>query len=311
MMIWRNIKRIAVAACGMAIALCIAGCSSGSTAAKSSVNDYTWEELSAISREIAAAPDEAAAVEVARSYNLTSGDGTLDGTQAKDIVLADGTATQAVIAGFSQDTQSDGSTAGITFMLADEVGPRAMNNDAGFTELSDSTDLVTMGGWSACELRRWLNGDFVDELPTDLRKALVETQKASTAIPSSGMLIADSDMLESAASTLMEATTDLLWIPSASEVAGIADDTYSAEVDSVPGWRDILRMEGAQYKLFADAGVREEEPNALLVRGSAAWWLRTLEDGYFYEVAKDGILDRSECDTSPADPQGVVVFFCI
>ena len=305
------VRRAAAVLAACALALCLGGCGQGSgVGVKGSVADYTWEELSLISQEIAAAPDEAAAVSVAQSYHLTSADGTLDGTQAKDLVLADGTATQAVVVGFAQDVHPDGSPAGITFMLTDAVGPRPINNDAGFTELSDSTDMVTMGGWTACELRRWINGDFCDELPTDLRKSLVEVEKTSTAFPSSNALISDSDMLESASTTLTETTADLIWIPSVSEVTGVADDTYSAEVD-MPGWRDVLRLEGAQYKLFADAGVHEEEPSALLARSTGAWWLRTLEDGFFYEVAKDGTVDRSECDTSPATPQGVVPFFCI
>lgn len=37
---------------------------------KSAVEAYTWDELSRISAEIGAAGDEAAAVEVAKRYNL-------------------------------------------------------------------------------------------------------------------------------------------------------------------------------------------------------------------------------------------------
>lgn len=50
---------------------------------KSAVEAYTWDELSQISAEIGAAGDEAAAIEVAKKYNLCTPEGKLDGTQAQ------------------------------------------------------------------------------------------------------------------------------------------------------------------------------------------------------------------------------------
>lgn len=60
---------------------------------KSAVEAYTWDELSQISAEIAAAGDEAAGIEVAKKYNLCTPDGKLDGTQVKSVTLTDGTQT--------------------------------------------------------------------------------------------------------------------------------------------------------------------------------------------------------------------------
>lgn len=45
------------------------------------LEDYTWEELSKISEEIGNAPDEGAAIEIAKGYKLTTEDGKLDGTR--------------------------------------------------------------------------------------------------------------------------------------------------------------------------------------------------------------------------------------
>ena len=307
-------------ACVIAAA-CLVGCSpaaSTKTAVRASVDDYSWAELAAISEELAEASDEAAALGIARDYNLVGEDGKLDGSQAKRIELCDGTVTRAVIVGFDQDTCVDGAPAGITFMLENAVGLRAMNGDAGFSDLSDETTMDTMGGWATCELRRWLNGDFADCLPADLRAVVVETEKVSTAVPQSSLLVTDGGMLETAVSSVTERTVDRYWVASLSEITGVSDDSHAATYE-VAGWRDVLRAEGGQYKLFAYAGVAEEKQNALLVRhlsssngedAPCSWWLRSIEDGFAYTVSDDGRIDRLENVSSPAEPHGVIVFFC-
>ena len=56
--------------------------SAPSIKAKASLNDYSWEELSQISKEISAASDRDA---VAQSYNLLNKQGELDGSQVKKL----------------------------------------------------------------------------------------------------------------------------------------------------------------------------------------------------------------------------------
>ena len=50
---------------------------------KASVNDYSWNELSRISRKISESGSETAALQIAQKYHLVGSDGTLDGTQEK------------------------------------------------------------------------------------------------------------------------------------------------------------------------------------------------------------------------------------
>ena len=96
---------------------------------KSAVEAYTWDELSQISAEIGAAGDEAAAIEVAKKYNLCTPEGKLDGTQVKSVTLADGTQTTVQIVGFAHDDKTSGGKAGITFIFGDCVGEAPMNSD--------------------------------------------------------------------------------------------------------------------------------------------------------------------------------------
>lgn len=101
----------------------------GKVEAKASVEDYTWDELSKISKEIGAAGDEDAAIVIAKEYNLCTPDGKLDGTQTKTVALADGATAQVQICGFAHDDKADGSgKAGITFIFKDAVDEQSMNN---------------------------------------------------------------------------------------------------------------------------------------------------------------------------------------
>ena len=97
-------------------------------AVKSAVEAYTWDELSRISAEIGAAGDEAAAIEVAKKYNLCTPEGKLDGTQVKSVALADGTQTTVQIVGFAHDDKTAGGKAGITFIFGICVGEAPMSS---------------------------------------------------------------------------------------------------------------------------------------------------------------------------------------
>lgn len=218
-----------------------------------STNTYSWDKLSRISAQISACGSEEA-LEVAKSYNLTNPDGTLDGTQAKQVELTDGTTTEVQIIGFYHDDKSDGSgKAGISFMFVDGVAARSMNSSG-----------TSTGGWEQSEARTWLNSDFLNQLPDDLRTKVVSVNKianniGATADPAS-----------------VTTTTDSLWLVSHAEITGTTDG-------SNPGYAGALDLEGTQYQLFADCGVSWASAGTVLTKnmagahnaGGAYWWQRS------------------------------------
>lgn len=221
---------------------------------RATVNDYSWEELSKISAQISACGSQEEALEVAKSYNLTNPDGTLDGTQVKQLELTDGTTTGVQILGFYHDDKSDGSgKAGISFLFTDGVALRGMNSTA-----------TTAGGWEQSNARAWLNSDFLNSLPNDLRTAIVPVNKMTnnlglTADPSS-----------------VTATSDSLWLLAHDEITGLSDG-------SNPGYSGALDSEGNQFQLFSDFGISWNSTGTILVRALStnpgsqpiAWWQRS------------------------------------
>lgn len=262
-----------------------------SAAVKSAVEAYTWDELSQISAEISAAGDEAAAIEVAKRYNLCTPEGKLDGTQVKSVTLADGTQTTVQIVGFAHDDKTAGGKAGITFMFSDCIGTGPMN--------ADNTDV---GGWEASELRAYLNDDGMASLPDDLREAIVPVEKITSNV----------DALEETSPATV--TSDSLWLFSTTELCG-AIDWYADSDDAICD--DILNSEGAEYKLFRDVAIDPHGENGVLIRnyqGSPQhWWERTpfpapiLHD-HFQAVESDGNLSYIGV---AGYSYGVVPGFCI
>ena len=116
-------------------------------------------------------------------------------------------------------------------------------------------------GWIDTELRKWLNSEFIKELPSELTENIVEVEK-----------ISNTDNVGSIA------TFDRLFIPSESEMFGSA--IYSGE------------EEGARYEAFcnSESRVRVDEV------GDTAWyWTRSLSGGHstsFCGVYGDGLATR-------------------
>lgn len=240
---------------------------------KSAVEAYTWDELSQISAEIGAAGDEAAAIEVAKKYNLCTPEGKLDGTQVKSVTLADGTQTTAQIVGFAHDDKTSGGKAGITFIFGDCVGEAPMNGES-----------TNSGGWEASQMRGYLNGDWRVQLPEDLNAAIVPVDKLTNNVG------------ETQDVSSVTATSDSLWLPSFAE---LAEPIPAADLGEGYEWAaDILNAEGARYKLFDDMGVNWNGSNSILVKnfqGSpSGWWERSPFPGYsdhsagFRLVGSDG-----------------------
>ena len=240
-------------------------------AVKSAVEAYTWDELSQISAEIGAAGDEAAAIEVAKKYNLCTPEGKLDGTQVKSVTLADGTQTTVQIVGFAHDDKTSGGKAGITFIFGDCVGEAPMN----------PTD-TNAGGWEASQMRGYLNSDVMTLLPEDLKSAIVPVDKLTNNVGKTQDISA------------VTATSDSLWLFSLAELAG---PISAAELlGGSYGWAaDIFNAEGSRYQLFSDTGVIWNNENSTLVKnlqGSPdSWWGRSPypdSSGDFQYVLSDG-----------------------
>lgn len=112
------------------------------------VEEYTWEEIKAISE--AGKADE--------YFNL--GD-------IKTMTLTDGNIVKMQIVAFSADEKADGSgSAGITW-ISKEVGIKHRMN-------STSTNF---NGWAVSEMRDWLQSDFYTTMPSNVLDAIVSVNK--------------------------------------------------------------------------------------------------------------------------------------
>lgn len=271
---------------------------------KRALNDYSWEELSQISRRIAAAQSDEEGREIAKEYGLVEDDGSLT-PQTKMIVLDDTRALDVRVAGIRHDDRADGSgKAGLTFMTVGAVEIRPMNDE----------DTVE-GGWKATSLRAWLANDLKARLDSDLAEALVPVNKLTNNV----------GRTDDAAN--ISATADELWVFSVHEVCG--DVTWDTdEFQQKRGYQDIdglINAEGSQYEWFMQSGVTGEgDPNGALSlaesTGASPWWYRTpypfdwegLGDtgvnGYFFRVMDTGY---PESIGAPQDPSSVVVGFCV
>lgn len=297
---------------------------------RASLSGYSWEELSAISAEAGACPSGEEAARVAARYNLCGDDGSPDPSQFKEIELADGRTVRAQLAGIWHDERSDGGKAGLTFVLADAVGPHAMNH--AFDD-PEGADADSTGGWGASDMRAWLDGELWYDLPADLRAAVVAVQKTSASRVGTGDELAEPGAISGAASDWADEASDRLWLLSASELCGTLPENDGLGVDATMA--ATYSAEGSQYRLFADAGVEAFASNIALIRSLAGegrpstWWLRTktLEFGDgFWLVGTDGTPlnglgeDARVVDDptyapdelwGPDHPRAVIIGFCL
>lgn len=221
--------------------------------AKSSVNEYTWEELSQISEKIGNASDETEAIEIAKKYNLVTKDGRLDGNQTKDVTLSDGTVVQVQIVGFCHDEKADGTgKAGLSFIFKDGLASRSIN----------STD-SNSGGWDKSQARSWLASDGLGMLPGDLQNCILSVKKKTN------------NTGQTTTSSSVTTTTDKLWLFSSIELFG-ATSYYK---DDRAYCNTILNTEGEKYKLFQDSDTAMGQTNSILkmhfMDAGCSWWLRS------------------------------------
>lgn len=190
----------------------------GEPTVRDAVDDYSWQELSQISALIADAPTDEEGLSIAEQYNLCGPGGALDGTQAKDVELSDGTVVSFAVAGFRQDTRADGEgEAGITFVSMGPVGRQVYSPDGPVI-------------WEDSALRSWMNQSLMGELPSELADVVVPVTKQTDALAGSG-----GDLTE---------TTDSLWILSLAELSGL-------------GMGGDMPDEGTQYQLFEQGSIND------------------------------------------------------
>ena len=252
-------------------------------AIKDGLDDYSWEELSEISRfmsEVDAGPGEYSfgVDEVAAFFNLCGEDGSLKDAGTKTVaVMTEGGPTdgEVRIIGFVHDDRADGAgKAGITFQFATSLGTSAMSRGRDGNE----------GGWEQCVAREHLRGDRLEWLPDDLLEAIVPVTKMTNNVGEG-----DPHNIGMVPAT---ATEDSLWLLSVVEVLGgfEADNSYTR----------TLRDEGSQYAYYDELGLNKVYMGAVmgceeLVLGEKDWWLRSpmpTGDNMFCTVAGEQWLEH-------------------
>lgn len=255
---------------------------------RSTVNDYTWDELSQISALIAAAATDEEGKAIAQDYHLCASDGTLDGTQTKTVKMSNGVTADVQVAGFRHDDRADGSgKAGITFIFADAVATGTYNSS-----------WTNAGGWEDSEMRSYLNSEIQARLPDDLQHVIVPVNKLTN----------NTGATTSAGS--VTATSDMLWLPSYNEIIGDIDE-------SLEGNLRVYNAEGDEYQLYVDTNVLWSAENPILVKGLGtggspiSWWQRSPypdNDQYVMDTGADGIPFYAHV---PTKDYGIVPGFCI
>ena len=257
---------------------------------RTSLAEYSWEELAAISAELEAAANRDEALALARSYNLVDDHGIPTGS-TKPVTLSDGSTLEVFVADVFHDDLTTGGKAGLTFLSWNLPLSHRMNAED-----------VNAGGWRDSEMRQWLSTSGLSLLPEDLRAVIVPVAKRTNNTGNS----------HDAAS--VSATEDSLWIPSVTEVAGSINWTWSSDADNSGGYNSVLNAEGSQYAIFRAANVETDGSNAALsLRGDlhSDWWLRSPSASVtsnFRYVTEEG----NPCGFGGAsNERGICVGFCL
>lgn len=286
----RPMTRRAALAAALLLAASAAGCSlpgstpTGDARQPGALDGMPWEALAELSAAVAEAPDAASAEGVAAGAGIVGADGLISPSALKSFELADGTPCQARVVGLRHDVCAGGGHAGLTMQIRTPLALRGVVDGA-----------AASGGWEACALRAWLNGDALDLLPAGLSALLRPARKAS-ATP--GGAVAK--------------TADALWLPSEVELSG---EQWVRENYAEPG---PILAEGAPYRLFAE---RAGDPGALRAALVApdgatgawqAWWQRTVDpdgSGFLFRWSTGAHTVAIDC--APNFELGVVPCFCL
>ncbi len=271
--------------------------SSGSSeiTVRTSLADYSWDELGRISDEVSAASSESAAATVLKKYNLLDSSGKLT-TASKSINLTDGTTLAVQLVGYYHDSKAAGSgKAGLTFITKDCYGTHAMNTSA-----------TNSGGWSGSEMRSWLNSTVLNTFPSEVKDQVVSVSKLTN------------NTGQTQSTSAVTSTSDKLFLFSWPEMLGTVSWNAGASTSYIDA---VVNAEGTQYQLFQQGGVagtQESDTSGLLRKalisgGSTSyvsWWTRSSTpnraDG-FGDIDNGGVDNGGVATAS----QGVVFGFCI
>lgn len=266
---------------------------------RSSLDDYTWDQLQEISLKIKAAETCNEAREIAKRYHLLDADGHIPYPCTKRVKLSNGLEVGAQLVGIRHDELLDGTgKAGLTFMF-----------DAGIAE-RDAAAQPLSAGWADCELREWLDGDGLKLLPNELRALIKSVKKISNNVGAAR-----------SASCLSELSATL-WLPAMVELCG--NQPPESFTENFHYLADIYNGEGKEYQLFRELKVSPCTTNETLVRQwkgkDACWWERTASPDtsesegtlYMNRVGHDGdVFTYATPADNPKKRTCVIPGFCI
>ena len=266
---------------------------------RSSLDDYTWDQLQEISLKIKAAKNNAEARKIAKRYHLLDDDGHIPYPCTKRVTLTNGLEVGAQLVGIRHDELLDGTgKAGLTFMFDTGIAER----DAAAQPLS--------AGWADCELREWLDNDGLKLLPSELRAYIKDVKKISNNVGAAR-----------SASCLSELPATL-WLPAMVELCG--NQPPESFTEDFHYLADIYNGEGKEYQLFRELKVSPYTTNEMLVRQwkgkDACWWERTASPDtsesegtlYMNRVGHDGdVFTYATPASKPNKRTCVIPGFCI
>ena len=266
---------------------------------RSSLDDYTWDQLQEISLKIKAAKNNAEARKIAKRYHLLDDGGHIPYPCTKRVTLTNGLEVGAQLVGIRHDELLDGTgKAGLTFMF-----------DAGIAE-RDAAAQPLIAGWADCELREWLDGDGLKLLPNELRAYIKDVKKISNNVGA-----------DRSASCLSELPATL-WLPAMVELCG--NQPPESFTEDFHYLADIYNGEGKEYQLFRELKVSPYTTNETLVRQwkgkDACWWERTASPDtsesegtlYMNRVGHDGdVFTYATPAEKPNKRTCVIPGFCI
>lgn len=253
---------------------------------RSSLSDYSWEELGQIAELIEACTRSSDALAIAQDYNLVNPSGTYP-NNTKTIKMQDGKKVRVELVGVWHDSaDTESGKAGLTFLAVDCTYTHRM-----------ASGTTTPGGWQGSELRSWLQSDMYANLPDDLAKEIVPAYKMSN---NTGKTTTVSSVTQ---------TLDTLWLPSIPEICGPVNWTYTSNPANSSFYNAVFNAEGTQYEAFAQKGIRTEDTNSCLQFGKG-WWMRSTaaSTGRGRHVSPQG--DPSQFGDSNAT-WGVAFGFCL
>lgn len=266
---------------------------------RSSLDDYTWDQLQEISLKIKAAESRSEAREIAKRYHLLDDDGHIPYPCTKRVTLTNGLQVGAQLVGILHDDLADtNGKAGLSFIF-----------DAGIAERDAATQALN-AGWADCELREWLDSDGLKLLPSELRALIKEVKKISNNVGAAN-----------SASCLSELPATL-WLPAMVELCGTQPPESFAE--DYHYLADIYNGEGKEYQLFRELKVSPYSTNETMVRQwkgkDTCWWERTVSPDtsesegtlYMNRVGHDGdVFTYATPAEKPNKRTCVIPGFCI